>query len=266
MGTGQGPVGQGEHVSTASQLVDGATHLSRERIVRAAIAIADAEGLENVHMRRLAGYLGAGTMSLYRYVGNKDELIDLMVEATFHEIPQPDPAPHGWRAGLEYTARRDWELYRRHPWVLRHAMVGSRMRWSHAAAADGERAMSSFDGLGLAPDEQFRILLMVMAYTQGFALIHVNDVELTRRTGATAEQWWGQESERLPRDAMSRDYPRVAAVFDAVEPLPLDLEARFTEGLRGILDGVDALLALRGGAGPGPSAASAPGAPAPSPG
>ncbi|WP_436772921.1 TetR/AcrR family transcriptional regulator [Yinghuangia sp. YIM S09857] len=216
-------------------------HLSAERIVTAAIALADAEGLENLHMRRLAAYLGAGTMSLYRHVGGRDELIHLMVEAAMGEEPQPDPAPVGWRAGLEYTARRDWALYRRHPWILRHAMVGSRMRWTRNAVLDGERALSAFDGLAVPLEEQLRLLMIVVAFTQGIALIHVNDVELTQKTGVTAQQWWDREGRHLNPELMA-DLPRLSSAFREPRPFQLELERRFEEGLNGVLDGVGALL------------------------
>jgi len=224
---------------------DAGAHLSLDRIVRAAIAVADAEGLEALHMRRLAAYLGAGTMSLYRHVSSRDDLIDHMVALVLGEEPQPDAPPLGWRAGLEYTARRDWALYLRHPWVLRHAMVGSRMRWSHNAAADGERALSAFDGLGLSAHEQARLLLVVVAFTQGMALIHVNDVELTRRTGVTSRQWWQDARARMPRQTLGDEYPRLAAAFGDAPPLMVDLQRRFEEGVQRILDGIGAQLESR---------------------
>ncbi|MEU8132434.1 TetR/AcrR family transcriptional regulator [Streptodolium elevatio] len=223
----------------------GGPHLSTERIVAAAIALADDEGLENLHMRRLAAYLGAGTMSLYRHVGGRDELVDLMVESAMGEEPQPDPVPAGWRAGLEYTARRDWGLYRRHPWILQHAMVGSRMRWTRNAALDGERALAAFDGLAVPPEEQLRLLLIVVAFTQGIALIHVNDVELTRKTGVTAQQWWDREGSHVNPELLA-DLPRLSSAFRKPRPFQLELDRQFEAGLKGVLDGIGALLVRYG--------------------
>jgi DNA-binding transcriptional regulator YhcF (GntR family) len=70
----------------------------RDRIVHAAVGIADAEGLEAVSMRRLAAQLGVGAMSLYRYVPGKEALVHLMAEAVFRQHPLPEPGPDGWRA------------------------------------------------------------------------------------------------------------------------------------------------------------------------
>src|SRR3954463_6213262 len=97
--------------------------LSRDRIVAAAIELVKAEGLGALSMARLAERLGCGTMSLYRHVANKDELVKFMVSAG----PGPSPAPDdrqdwggaltGWAAGL-------WEVYHRHPWILQTASAG----------------------------------------------------------------------------------------------------------------------------------------------
>src|SRR3954447_23595661 len=74
---------------------------TREQIARTAIAIADAEGFEAVSMRRIAADLGAGTMTLYHYVGGKDELVALVSDAIMGEIVVPDDElPDGWREGL----------------------------------------------------------------------------------------------------------------------------------------------------------------------
>ncbi|MFI6984102.1 TetR/AcrR family transcriptional regulator [Embleya sp. NPDC050154] len=232
-------------VAVADAAAEPGTQLSLDRIVRAAIALADAEGLEALHMRRLAAYLGAGTMSLYRHVSGRDDLIDHMVALALGEEPQPGTLPVGWRAGLEYTARRDWGLYQRHPWILQYAMVGSRMRWNHNAAADGERALSAFDGLGLSIHEQANLLLTITGFTQGMALIHANDVELTRRTGLTDEQWWNETRHQIPASEFADAYPRLAHAFGDQPPLTVNLQQRFDEGIKGILDGIGARLATR---------------------
>src|SRR6476661_5122429 len=71
--------------------------LTVPQIVESAIAIADAEGIDNVSMRRVAERLGVGAMSLYRYVPSKAELLDLMVDAVYGERPAPADADGGWR-------------------------------------------------------------------------------------------------------------------------------------------------------------------------
>src|SRR5215213_8438643 len=96
----------------------GRLDLSIDRIVRAAVEIADADGMAALSMRRVAERLGVGTMSLYTYVPGKAELIDLMLDTVYGETAKPDTVPGGWRGRLEQVARENWELYRRHRWML----------------------------------------------------------------------------------------------------------------------------------------------------
>ncbi|MFC4373794.1 TetR/AcrR family transcriptional regulator [Nocardia halotolerans] len=94
--------------------------LTRTAIVDAAIALADADGLNALSMRRIADRLEVGTMSLYRHVGNKDELIADMTDEIAARYPYPDPTGQGWnwRDRVRIAAEIDWRLYQEHPWVL----------------------------------------------------------------------------------------------------------------------------------------------------
>jgi len=87
------------------------------RIVGAAVAIADAEGLDGLSMRRVATELGAAPMSLYRHVTDKDDLLLRMMDAALREARLPAVAPPGWRPRLEVAARSLWAAFRRHPWL-----------------------------------------------------------------------------------------------------------------------------------------------------
>ncbi|AGL19712.1 TetR/AcrR family transcriptional regulator C-terminal domain-containing protein [Actinoplanes sp. N902-109] len=112
--------------------------LTLPAIAEAAIAVADAEGLAAVSMQRVAADLGYTKMSLYRYLPGKAELVALMLEQAIGA--PPEPAPGGWRAGLEDWARRLLERYLVHPWAV-EATVGKRplgpyeMGWMEAALA-----------------------------------------------------------------------------------------------------------------------------------
>src|SRR5437016_6689746 len=90
---------------------------SRDEIAAAAVAIADAEGIEAVSMRRVAAEIGAGTMSLYRYVPRKEDLVDLMIDQVSAEQLAPDPTGDV-RADLVEAARRQRALIHRHPWLV----------------------------------------------------------------------------------------------------------------------------------------------------
>jgi AcrR family transcriptional regulator len=90
---------------------------SRAEITAAAVAIADREGLAAVSMRKVAAAIGTGPASLYRYVDNRDELVELMADAVIGEVDL-DPLTGGWLADLVALARAMRAVYRRHPWLL----------------------------------------------------------------------------------------------------------------------------------------------------
>ncbi|GLY69541.1 TetR/AcrR family transcriptional regulator [Amycolatopsis taiwanensis] len=224
---------------------ESAPHLTVERIVRAGIAIADAEGLDALSMRRVATDLGASTMSLYRHVSSKDDLVALMVEAALADVPLPDSAPRDWRHGLEAAAYRDWDLYHRHPWILPKVMVTTRAYFSPALAANSESAFSAFDGLGLEPADAFRYMFMFASYVQGVALTYVGDVEAERQSEVARAS--GTNASDRAQDPLFEPgaYPRLALAMRAGAD-PWDLDALFASGLAGVLDGIAADLARRG--------------------
>ncbi|MEZ4565235.1 MAG: TetR/AcrR family transcriptional regulator C-terminal domain-containing protein [Thermomicrobiales bacterium] len=91
--------------------------LSKERVVTEAIRLADSEGVDKLSMRRLATELGAGVMSLYYYVANKDELLDAMIDVVFDEIElAADPAD--WQAAMRQRAVSARRVLARHPWAI----------------------------------------------------------------------------------------------------------------------------------------------------
>ncbi|MFB8031436.1 TetR/AcrR family transcriptional regulator C-terminal domain-containing protein [Streptomyces sp. NPDC056004] len=223
---------------------DNAPHLSAERIARAGIDIADAEGLEALSMRRVATDLGASTMALYRYVASKHDLVAMMVETALSDAPLPDTPAQNWRHGLERAARRDWELYHRHPWILAKVLVTTRAHFSPALAADSESAFSSFDGLGLEPADAFRYMFMFASYVQGVALTYVSDVEAERQSANAARRAvTSPEGVRAPLFAPGA-YPRLGPAMRAGAD-PWNLDALFLAGLAGVLDGIEADLARR---------------------
>ncbi|WP_162181739.1 TetR family transcriptional regulator, partial [Glycomyces tenuis] len=91
--------------------------LTPARLTAAAIALADAEGVEGLTMRRLSTALGVATTTLYRHFPSRDALVTAMADTVMGEIEAPDPAGT-WRERLESAAWEEWKLYRRHPWVL----------------------------------------------------------------------------------------------------------------------------------------------------
>ena len=91
--------------------------LSKHRVVVEAVRLADREGVEGLSMRRLAGMLGAGAMSLYHYVANKDELLDAMIDIVFAEIELP-PTDSDWQNAMRRESESARQVLARHPWAI----------------------------------------------------------------------------------------------------------------------------------------------------
>lgn len=91
--------------------------LSKQRVVREAILLADREGVDGLSMRRLAGALDAGAMSLYRYVASKEELLDAMIDIVFDEIELP-PEGTDWQSAMRQEALSTRQVLARHPWAI----------------------------------------------------------------------------------------------------------------------------------------------------
>jgi AcrR family transcriptional regulator len=140
--------------------------LTLEGIVRAAIAIADTDGIDAVSMQRVAAEFGFTTMSLYRYVPGKSELIDLMIDEAVGPPPDLTKIPGGWRPRLTEWAHRTFAVFARHPWFLPAAMQRifgpNQIGWL-------ESAVSALSGHGLTGDELISAVLVVNGYVRSMA-------------------------------------------------------------------------------------------------
>lgn len=220
--------------------------LSRERIIRTAIALADEEGLGALSMRRLATEFGTSTMALYRHVPSKGELVRLMSEAVFGSGP-PAPQPTGWRPLLEREARWLWKQYEQHPWLAR-AMAGiTRPMAAPNAMHYLERVLSALTGLGLTPEQMLHTHLTVLGYAQGIAMAVELESQARQDSGMTADEWMTATEPRMEAIQTATAYPVLSTLFDedddAGNGFGLDLNTLFEFGLARVLDGVEALVA-----------------------
>lgn len=213
--------------------------LTVRRIVTTAIAIADADGLAAVSMRRIATELGAATMSLYRHVPSKHALIERMADQVGDSIPYPDPLPTGWRARLEVTAHRDMRMYQRHPWMLQ-VFADANPPASPNMLRDLEWCLHSIDGLGLDLDEMFWIHLTIGSYVHGHALLLANDSKETRENGVDVTGWWQHRSPSAPHGLDPVLYPTLSRYLK--RGTPLKLAGSFDYGLQRVLDGIEAYI------------------------
>lgn len=211
---------------------DTRTPLSYERIGQAGIRIADAEGLEAVTMRRVAKDLGAGTMSLYRYVDHRDDLLALMADLVSAEAIAPPPTGE-WRTDLAEIARTLRRVTLRHPWmagrVLRTTSFGP-----HTLAM-AESTLSLIDGHGLSMPQLLDIWRTIVAFVRGFSL-----AESVR---AAAEPATPDDGGYLRSALDSGKYPLVSRWFTTTGP-PEGPDAAFERRLSYVLDGIGANFPL----------------------
>jgi AcrR family transcriptional regulator len=214
----------------------------REQVVRTAVAVADAEGLGALSMRRLAGELGMPTMSLYRHVSGKEELLLFMMDTVFagDALPALSPDIDGWRACVEALARLQWSMYRRHPWMAQ-AVSFTRPLLAPRAMAHTEWTMRALDGHGLAPDVLFVAAVTVANYVRGTAVNIEEEAQAEQETGMNEEQWLDAQQNRLGEILGSGRYPLMhRAVADP--ELEFDVDRLMEFGLQRLLDGLAPVL------------------------
>jgi DNA-binding transcriptional regulator YhcF (GntR family) len=231
--------GVGTVVSAAGQ---SPAATDRDGVVRTAITIADAEGLPGLSMRRLAGALGIPTMSLYRHVRDKEELILLMMDEVMGANPPPphlDPATDDWRACVEALARLQWAMYRRHTW-LAQAVSFTRPLLAPNAMAHTEWVMRALDRFDPDPGLQFRIAVMVANFVRGTAVNLAEEAQAEQDTGMTDEQWMQNQQERFAAVMATGRLPMLARFAAGEHEYSLDL--LLDVGLRAILDGLERSL------------------------
>ena len=217
---------------------------TREQIAACAIALADAEGLEAVSMRRIARELGAGTMTLYHYVRNKDDLFALMDDAIMAEVLVPaDQLPTDWRAALTAIAHHTRAAFARHPWSfegLRNARGGPN------SLRHFEQSIGAVAGTGLDETAQLELLTLVDDYVFGFVMREQQLADFDVYEGLQ------QELVAFFEDSLATgEFPNVERFVENDEPtlgfarfaeMARD-PGRFDRGLSVLLDGVELALA-----------------------
>ncbi|MEU8607954.1 GntR family transcriptional regulator [Actinoplanes sp. NPDC048791] len=212
--------------------------LSRERIVRVATAVADAHGLGELSMRRVAAELGVATMSLYRHVPGKDDLILLMIDAALGEERLPAVRPPGWRAGLIISTTLLWRLFRRHPW-LAPAMSLTRPQPAPNGLLLVEWVLETLAPTRLDRRQRLYVHILLFSFARGIATALEPEAEALRETGVGSDEWMGSLA---PPSALSTDaLPRFAELVES-DDFDLDLDLLFRFGLARLLDGLDGWL------------------------
>lgn len=215
--------------------------LNLDGIVAAAIQIAEVQGLAAVSMSHVAASLGVATMSLYRYVSAKRELLALMVDAAFAE---PPVLGDGWRDGLSGWAWAEHAVFRRHPWVLR-VPISDPPATPHQIAWL-EAALACLRDTRLAENDKLSVVLLLGNFVRSEATL-VNDMTAAFRAAGTAStQAMAAYGRLLARLIDPGRFPALTAVIDAgVFDAGDNPDVEFIFGLQRVLDGIAVLVESR---------------------
>lgn len=223
--------------------------LSADAIVEAAIRVADTEGLEAISMARVAAELGFTTMSLYRYVASKDELLQLMFNASAFGAESLVLEGDDWRSRVRSWAVIQREMLDRHPWITQMPMPAPPLAPNSLHFV--ERALEAMDGTGLADSEKLRAIGLLSSYTLSEARF-ANDAARAAAAAAKAAADSGSSEAPAPPltyEAMLRalvdeqTFPNLYRIAWSPSPAdPWSEREEFLAGVDLILDGVQALI------------------------
>ena len=208
--------------------------LSRERVLDAAVALAARDGIESLTMRKLADELGAGAMSLYHHVPNKEQLLDGMVEIVFGEIELPT-TDVDWKTAMRARAVSTREALARHPWAI-GLMEG---RGSHGPAnlSLHNAVLGCLRAAGFSLEATVHAYSVLDAYIYGFAL------QQRDMSPETADDFAAVAERQMHEyEAVLAEYPYLVEVVGGhVATAGYDYATEFVFGLDLILDGLDRL-------------------------
>jgi AcrR family transcriptional regulator len=222
--------------------------LSRERIVRAAMRLLDAEGLNAFSMRKLAAELGVTPMSVYWYVENKADLIELALDEVFLEValperpegePDPDRVDHLWSHQLKELAREFRRVLVAHPWVT--AVMGHYFNLGPASVRLSRAAIDLVERTGLPPKQCGAALLLVVQFAFGFSTVEANWSRRAREAGMTEDELY-----RIAYDAIEESSPEIMEQAERVvsntrEDISRIREEEFELALDCVVAGIDAM-------------------------
>jgi AcrR family transcriptional regulator len=207
--------------------------LSRDRIIQAAIELADAEGIDGLSMRRLAEELDAAPMALYRHVANKDDLLEGMVDVVYDEARFSRDG--GWKSALRERAHAMRSALLRHPWgigLLEPQSPGpANLRYHNEVAA------CLREDAGLPFDTVIHVFNLMDSYLYGFAL---QETTLPRDIPAEAQE---RRETLADRDnSLAEEFPFLAQIVSNLQETGFDHTKEFEWGLEQLLDAIERLV------------------------
>jgi AcrR family transcriptional regulator len=216
--------------------------LSLERIVESAIELADADGLGAVSMKRVAERLGFTTMSLYRYVSSKDDLLLFMHDTIWQPPPGLDVPLDGWRAGLARWTRAQHAIMGQHPWLdevrfIERAGTPSQIAWI-------DLGLRPLTGAPLSEYQKTAVLLLLSGHVSLQARLAGTIADGAHQGLFAADEATEAFGELLRSVVTPERFPalHVAVLGGAFAPLDSDVYAPFDFGLDLMLDGIEVLM------------------------
>ena len=213
--------------------------LTKEQIFRAAVDLADREGLESCAMRRLADELGVGAMTLYYYVASKDELVGGMVDVVFGEIELP-PTDLDWRTAMRERAISTRDVLNRHRWAV--GLMESRALPGPASFKVHNAVLGILREAGFSLELTVQAYSVIDAYIYGFALQEKTiPFEDSDGAAAVATEQVREFEARPEAQQLAEEYPYLADVVAGhVAQVGYDFARSFEFGLDLILDALEA--------------------------
>ncbi|MEU8246924.1 TetR/AcrR family transcriptional regulator C-terminal domain-containing protein [Nonomuraea sp. NPDC048916] len=214
--------------------------LTREQIVRAAVAVLDAEGVNGLNMRRLGAHLGSAASAMYHHVESKNKLVVLAADHVFGEIALPDPAGAGWREAAASLARGAYAMVVRHFWLI--PAMSTHLIYGPNKARFDEQCLMVYESAGFtesaADQAAATVLMFVIGAAQGEAAQAAWLARL-RRSGADAEQELREITAEIVE--IAQDFPRLRVRLGSITASPP--EDPFEFGLHTLLTGLESRAA-----------------------
>ena len=203
------------------------TPLTRDRIIDAAVAFADENGVDELSMRKLGAELGVEAMSLYNHVENKDDIFDGMIDQVFAAIPLPE-ADDDWRASIRGIALQAMDQFTIHAWVVNLLM--QRGHFGNSSLLFMDRVLGMLRTAGFSDEDAHHAWQMLASHTMGYAFQQASG-------GPMEKEWEGMEQQL---SSLQSQFPNVAQLAPYLAACEFGTEFAF--GLDIIIDGLSARL------------------------
>jgi AcrR family transcriptional regulator len=216
--------------------------LTRDQIVRAAIELLDAEGLEGLNMRALGKRLNSAATAVYWHVKNKDNLVLLATDRVWSDLTLPDPAVNDWRAAATTMATDLHAMFTRHPWLVQ--VLAAHVVYGEEKARHDDRSLAVYEAAGFTSEQADQATAAVFTYVLGNAAGTAANAALNRKLNEDpAAEGQLQDAMNKAREIAMR-YPRLRARLEtpAAATYAASPDKTFETGLGALLDGLEQQL------------------------